>query len=209
MSLNDQLEVDCQIEAFPKPNSYWSKRSPVQHSRLESNRNWPPLDWDNVHLRAGNSHAISYRSKQVLLNANSQLDNPSINYTPSSLEYDDTKRRNQEYEHSGTNLQTNSMRFINQPQNKIQFRQVERHLANNRPVGNDPTPSQQSESLAYVTVKQTAVNSYTYRLKLTIARMRHDDYGEYSCISTNALGSSEAHVIVTGKQRHRLILNLA
>jgi hypothetical protein len=39
-------------------------------------------------------------------------------------------------------------------------------------------------------VRQTVVNSYTYKLKLTFTKVTPEDYGEYRCISSNLLGSS-------------------
>lgn len=104
--------------------------------------------------------------------------------------------------------------------NRIQFRQTieqQRRLAlaeDQMPVLRKPPQSIPSSepinaaqaaatssniNKAYMSVKQTALNSFTYKLRLTVAQMQADDYGQYSCISTNPLGSSEAHVIVTSK----------
>lgn len=58
-------------------------------------------------------------------------------------------------------------------------------------------PPPPPDSKAYVTVKQTAINLYTYRLRMTISRMQLEDYGEYSCISSNSMGASESSITVT------------
>lgn len=52
---------------------------------------------------------------------------------------------------------------------------------------------------AYVTVKQTALNAYTYKLRLSIARVQPDDFGGYVCISSNSLGTSQEYTFVTRK----------
>lgn len=56
-----------------------------------------------------------------------------------------------------------------------------------------------TEGKAYVTVKQTALNAYTYNLRLTIARVQVEDLGEYSCVASNSMGTSESHVFVASK----------
>jgi hypothetical protein len=53
-----------------------------------------------------------------------------------------------------------------------------------------------SPDRAYVTVKQTALNPYTYKLRISIAKMRPNDFGEYVCTSSNSMGTSSARVLV-------------
>lgn len=59
--------------------------------------------------------------------------------------------------------------------------------------------SNENLTSAYVTVKQTAVNAYTYKLRLSIARVQPDDFGGYVCISSNSLGASQEYTFVTRK----------
>lgn len=48
-------------------------------------------------------------------------------------------------------------------------------------------------------VRQTVINSYTYKLKLTFTKMTPDDYGEYLCISSNPLGNSTTSFALLSK----------
>lgn len=59
--------------------------------------------------------------------------------------------------------------------------------------------SEGSQSKNTISVKQTAINPYTYKLKLVISKMQAEDYGEYSCMASNSMGSSESMVVVTSK----------
>lgn len=52
---------------------------------------------------------------------------------------------------------------------------------------------------SYFSVKQTAINFYTYKLKLNVARVQSEHFGEYICTSTNLMGRSESSVIVASK----------
>lgn len=61
------------------------------------------------------------------------------------------------------------------------------------------TQPESSPSKASVSVKQSAVNSYTYKLKLTVSKTQPEDYGEYSCIASNSIGNSESMITVTSK----------
>lgn len=61
-----------------------------------------------------------------------------------------------------------------------------------KPMDNDQ-PSDQME------VKESALNSYTYKQTLTIHRLQVNDYGEYICVSNNSLGVSETKVILTSE----------
>lgn len=63
-------------------------------------------------------------------------------------------------------------------------------------------------SQAFVTVKQTALNSYTYKLRISNAKMRSSDFGEYVCIATNSMGTSSAKVLVKSKFVGPRVLNL-
>lgn len=71
--------------------------------------------------------------------------------------------------------------------------------------GPDGKPTKQTSSMrsggGYVTVKQTAINAYTYKLKISIAKMRPADFGEYICLSSNSMGNSSARVLVKSKFR--------
>lgn len=46
------------------------------------------------------------------------------------------------------------------------------------------------------TVRQTVMNSYTYKLKLTISKVTQEDYGEYTCVSINPLGNCTTNFIL-------------
>lgn len=59
----------------------------------------------------------------------------------------------------------------------------------NKQLGNNKT----------ISVKQTAINSFTYKLTLSINKVTHNDFGTYVCSSTSALGTSEATIVVSGK----------
>lgn len=55
-----------------------------------------------------------------------------------------------------------------------------------------------ADSRSYVTVKQTAVNPYTYKLAISISKVQRSDFGRYLCLASNSLGSAEAQVVVKG-----------
>lgn len=62
-----------------------------------------------------------------------------------------------------------------------------------------PTSKQRSS----VSVKQSAVNSYTYKLSLSIARVQSAELGIYACSASNNIGSSQAVVHVLGASKAR------
>ena len=51
-----------------------------------------------------------------------------------------------------------------------------------------------------ITIKQeTAVNSYKFKLTLTIKRLQPEDFGTYRCISKNSIGQAEEEVELYGE----------
>lgn len=69
-----------------------------------------------------------------------------------------------------------------------------------QPVNHQASSQQQSvASKTHVTVHQVPLNTFTYRLQLSIAHMQPDDYGEYTCVSINNMGTSESTIMVTSK----------
>lgn len=250
MSLGEQLEIDCQIEAFPKANSYWSKKPQIHRS--DATRLWSQQQQQLTY--DGDRRALFHKPKQQQLHQMLQddmvVDSSSGIMNSSSLPLALVDGENEmsfidgdlvvgqqaglsDKQANNNNHQLMTAQFSsNHPHNRIQLRQVRRllHGRYRRQVGDDEStvtldtssyqrpapiveplagsagaesttssPGQSSSTKAYVTVKQTAINAYTYNLRLTIARMQPDDYGEYSCISTNSMGISESHVIVTSK----------
>lgn len=124
VSVGEPLELHCLIEAFPKANSYWSRRT---------------------------------RSRAT-----------SASATQSSRH--------------GARLADGALGTVTTPL-------AHTHLLS----------ATGERSKAYVTVKQTPISAHTYKLSLFVARVNQDDYGQYVCIASNALGTSETHVLVTRK----------
>jgi len=120
-------------------------------------------------------------------------DEPSLNFGPA---FDQRKTVGDSSMVSGLGSLDSSEATLNRKKND-QVTTNNNHRSNDSEIKNyDTVRSQQM-----VTVKQQPVNQYTYKSRLTIAKMSADDYGEYICHSSNVLGSSETRVIVTCKCR--------
>lgn len=164
VSLNEQLELDCLIEAFPKPNSYWSKQR-YSGEPLGGGQHWSSSS-SSSSLPNNDQNAISFRrNKPIYEQISSSARLQAVQHQ------DDTGQQPGEPPAEAMERAESSLEMT----------------------------SMNEKNGRYVSVKQIAVNSYTYKLKLTIARMHLADYGQYSCISSNSMGQSEAHVIITSK----------
>lgn len=229
VSLGDQLEVDCIIEAFPKANSYWSKKPSSGPTSLEQRKGASPASrW--YQLMMSNEADIN-RGALLLPATEVRRHKPSLNRKDPSRRLptnstsadgdggsdDDVLAESTSAKKSDGGYREPSAVPYSHRHNRIQFRQTieQQRRSELADEGNLRKPIQSNGSSepintgqaavagsnninkAYMTVKQTAINSFTYKLRLTVAQMQADDYGQYSCISTNPLGSSEAHVIVT------------
>ena len=208
MSLGDQLEIDCLIEAFPKANSYWSKKS--------SHR--PEFEVETRRLaRNGAQRANLAKQPKSQIFLAKQLANNELVADDQQLDSLGWTRNR-----SSSPVTRFSWPIEAHPHNRISVRQADHRLANDgiaaelptrwpSPVSRDSLdgirrpPRQSATNRAFqgsqplVTVKQTALNSYTYKLHLTIAKLNNDDYGQYTCISSNSMGTSESQVIITSE----------
>lgn len=245
VNLGDPLEIDCIIEAFPKANSYWSKKP------LMFNTTMTMLPFQD-----------HYRNSRVIMNKPASSSSSGASAGPLSRWTSVTADRraissqrlklppdNQENHHvdptaSYTNLH-NQLEpvvhqppvFIQHPHNRIHFRQADysnqpalsvddmlapgatnfakRNFKFNQDDGSTTsaasglvsdenetsfsTNANTAQRQPYFTVKPSAINSYTYKLKLIISKMRADYLGEYSCTSSNSMGTSVSSVIVSSK----------
>lgn len=231
VSLGDQLEVDCIIEAFPKANSYWSKKPPsgVAPFSLEQRKGISAASrWYQLMLssEAENRGALS-PPKGAIGEIERARSSSSKSETPSGHQWlsSDNFTLIDKAKNGLTDDERPPMSHYSHRHNRIKFRHtVEqqqggqaaanselfdsfsgedngslRKLFQNSHSSSEPSKAGSNINKAYMSVKQTALNSFTYKLKLTVAQMQPDDYGQYTCISTNTLGNSEAHVIVTSK----------
>lgn len=94
-------------------------------------------------------------------------------------------------------------RLNRQYRNSVRFEEFSKANEQNLPANQienlQLAQPESSSSKTTVGVKLSAINSYTYKLKLSILKMQPEDYGEYSCISSNSMGNSESLITVTSK----------
>lgn len=212
VSLGDELDIDCIIEAFPKANSYWSKKA-LSLSSLQQNDRGYWADGSRWLQISGASRAPSYRAKQILLPTegtsafieqeigNSNRTSPA----DSQIELEVAKRATSSSDDSLTRKQgapdmsvAGRRHLISSLGGNFRWSSGGSTQAPVAAIGTEQTPASTS-SKAYVTVRQTPLNTFTYKLRLSIAQMQPDDYGEYICISTNSMGSSKSKVTVTSE----------
>lgn len=198
----DKVQVDCIIEAFPKANSYWSKKPEPQFYRAEKPK------W------FANERQQAYASALGVQRDLKSLRDTQSNDADIQAKLDDNVNSNNGDQNDGLNDANDRSKMSN-------FQRAHRHRllplesviafsskqiakgsagqtlirASRASSGLAQATSQPSKSL--VSVMQTPLNAYTYRLRLTIAQVKPDDYGEYSCVAVNPLGSSEAQVVVS------------
>jgi hypothetical protein len=264
VSPGEQLEIDCLIEAFPKPTSYWSERQFIRPTALARAR--PPLNGnaaaanqaDELRLQpfglpssrwhqgnkflmvrapqpppppqsaaaSGGSSSHNKRpssrpnnklnAAHAIVSAQSMADHwqtwrPKRRQIDSSDDSDgwteETPDDNEHGEQMGTD------RHEAPPSNSSSVITFDGASPNKQPTGSSQDePTTASASIqppdglnkAYVTVKQTAINPYTYKLKISIAKMRPIDFGEYVCIASNSMGTSSARVLVKSEYRPAL-----
>lgn len=225
VNLGDQLVLECLIEAFPKPNSYWSKSSSVSISKQVGHR----ADM----IRSAQSHRIppTFEAGGAILASQIMLPNSSLPTFESNSHQNPILGSKQQPDNNNQQSQLSVM--LKHPHNRIQFivddidnqhrsRQkngfvdvsrattmIGRSYRTQQTIGDSDRHQQSAAAAAansseqatkaYVAVKQTAVNPYTYKLKLTIDRMQPDDYGKYTCVATNPLGTYQSTVMVTSK----------
>lgn len=233
--MGQELEIDCIIEAFPKANSYWSKKPlPDDRGHWGDRARW-------LHTNGNAGRATLYRAKQILQpNPIDESDDTSIgpidkvvspNKSPASIigKIEEDKQQQSVADQSTSvgqiaypsrhdqlgSSNVDVMMVDDNKKNLISsfggnFRSaapiMHTSTQQDRTLGLDraSTPSSSSPastSKAYVTVRQTPLNTFTYRLRLSIARVQLEDYGEYTCISTNSMGTSESMIMVTSKFR--------
>lgn len=270
VSLGEQLDIDCFIEAFPKPTNYWS-RKPAPRSDLSSSQNNDGFviknsNDNNISNERADQHPRAPKRKQMAIYEQVTTQQPQITDNGFITVLPDSKMMM-----AGTSLSDNSDKLvggnslghefvtsvasnrnlrqqynsdkdthkdktqhrkqhIDYPSNEIVRHDFQRRLKLKRQVvmpliesnlepgrGIIPSPSDIDNSMsldhsssskspvdnnltsAYVTVKQTATNSYTYKLRLTIDRVQAEDFGGYICISSNPLGTSQEYTFVTSK----------
>lgn len=244
--MGDQLEIDCLIEAFPKPTNYWSRKpaptrsndaaviSTGDYDNAASEPSSPPRPaGPRVPKRKQMAIYEQVTTQQPQISDNGFITaQPTTAVGAASLSGSDklldaaeaaplakSPRQQQQYIFDKDTHKDNARhrkQHINYPSNELIRHDFQRRLRLKRrqvvmPIfSSDLDSAAESESVApvdgggnitsaYVTVKQTAMNSYTYRLRLTIDRVQADDFGGYVCISSNALGSSQEYLSVTSK----------
>lgn len=167
VALGDQFELECLIEAFPKPTSYWSGRQ--ADVRGMARARWL-LDPGAASLQR---HKHDSRLQSLVAPPGGVA--ARVHLLQESLTL-------------GANQSADELAG-SQAHDSIRLAQLKQQ--------HEAPPSERQQT--FVTVKQSAVNSYTYRLRLTVARVRPSDLGDYVCIASNSLGTSSARVQVRGK----------
>ena len=214
VNLGYQLEVDCFVEAFPKADSYWFKSSTgsaknlvPQMLRAELNGKWSHYS-QNAELRSPTM--ISSRSSHddnepaIATDRETNGDHDEEEGERGALFY--PRRKLFLWQNNNNNTDLGRARpFVERRRghNRHEVRQVEhfgadmesRYTTQKRTV----LMERMAPRTAFISVKQTALNPYTYKLRLTIAKMQADDYGDYVCSASNSMGSSQAHTIVTSE----------
>lgn len=89
---------------------------------------------------------------------------------------------------------------------------MDRHMAYNRQrvvngqlIGNEETIefshsiATPSASKSPISVKHSVLNDNTYKLTMTISKLKQSDFGEYTCIAVNSMGQSDSSLIIDGK----------
>lgn len=241
------MEIECLIEAFPKPRSHWAKRSPSSALHLPPPRGASgAARWSRL-LGAGEQSAPSLQvseltpvpSQWTVASTSENLTSDSITsiHVPTgywwltgrvqkrrSLQGDlepeeDFSERETEGDVSSTEFRTNlaaaSYRQLSSPLDLGEESNVTPSFksltsdSRNSEKQDEEEKEPQSQAVrsvttstntrAYVTVKQTALNSYTYLLKMSISRMHLEDFGQYTCVASNAMGESESSIAITSK----------
>ena len=256
-NLGDQVELNCLIEAFPKPTIYWSGRqlgapgSESMSSRL--GRVAPPRSGSlgpRWYLGMDQHRAIWTKRKQSL-EAHGSRQYLDSGATRAALALGQRQRRSPVDKSSDgassdlasafnisiiTTTSTDSDKADDGGQDSDDARQNELidgetvlKSVNGQLVNADEAATAAERNLDHqrgrvaatgsvqqaarilspkgspgslsgpVTVSQTAQNAYTYKLKMTIAKVRASYYGEYICIATNSMGTASARVQVRGK----------
>lgn len=180
--LGDQFEVECTIEAYPRANNLWLKK-------LERTLNVPQ------------------KSRALISTNSNKLSNLAIGFDnflqPNSL---NIVRQKQQSIHRNSSIEQN---LLESQRNSSNFKLINQPILENT----NAHPREMSESFyereilpilnstTTTTVRQTVINSYTYKLKLAIAKVTQEDYGEYTCVSINPLGNSTTNFILLSEFR--------
>ena len=178
-SLGEQLEVSCLIEAFPKPNTYWTK------SRRKSAVAAPEEGGEEVAAADGEEERPAAFERRAILR-------PRLE-TGAELIFEPPREAYQQLYALNNNSQHNR-----------RFAEDRRHATEGNFLAGEDSQKHNWRRRAEptrgsVSVKQTAVNSYTYKLTMIIARTQPDDFGEYVCVASNSIGTAEARVLVKSK----------
>ena len=233
MSLGDQLEIDCLIEAFPKANSYWSKKQLSQSGALRAGGSvavggeLAPARWQSLLApRPADRRALSYRRNKSIYEQVNEMSSAARPIAPPEagsmvgpagrgfdpggsmgpLELQDTglgQKESDRHLSVGGGPEPARRQVHDEHEGDELDQGAEEELSSRNPTGSEgPAGEEEATSGsrgALVSVKQTLAGPYSHRLRLTIGRMHHEDYGQYSCISSNSMGSAEGHVIVTSE----------
>uniref|UniRef100_A0A6G1S8R6 Lachesin n=1 Tax=Aceria tosichella TaxID=561515 RepID=A0A6G1S8R6_9ACAR len=243
VNLGEQLDIDCLIEAFPKPTSYWSERQfieparPFQARLSNSGRGINQANGNELRLRrfgspssprwhqghkflmtrgdTGAGTGILYGNRHASkLAAKLSGSTGSIDSGPSSIDNRPRKRQADGGANSDLDWEEENT-ADNEPYEQLEAHRPDATAPNGLSLSNsdnkEPKLGPKVDSLntntnnnkAYVTVKQTALNPYTYKLRISIAKMRPSDLGEYVCTSSNSMGTSSARVLVKRAERNQ------
>lgn len=207
VSPGDPLDIECLVEGAPKATSYWAKISSAEPLAPAAQSQWgrrSALGFKGLRKQAaaGDMLAPDSRSHGTLAGAS-----PTKRIGPNQSGDQMTDKT--------IPLYTNTYH----PHNRIQLRDAQanhhhrRSFVSELPLpptsellveGETETDKSQLDDghaarAAYLTVKQTPVNSYSYKLRVSIEKMQPEDYGKYSCVAKNLHGSAESQVIVTSE----------
>lgn len=186
--LGEKVEIECSIEAFPMPNAYWTKRSPNQLNRGDR---WSQLQ---THHRLQSAGAISYHASDLLV--------PIEPSTSSSIDKDIAVSQSSR---DVAELESPTRESLNKPDDDIRHTTLLGHPHNNRiryRQAMDKMRPNFDKTIANkerITVGQVSLNSYSFKLTLTIESLQIGDYGEYACLASNSLDKSESKVVIISK----------
>lgn len=205
--MGDELEVDCLIDAYPKPNVYWTKRSlgsaspqsqlPLSFHSRHSSTTLRQL----AHLEPRKGQNLAEHRIQIENNKNSlhyklSIDRPISNPSNAGSKSNRILNTNQEATSMGNNSENNYSDNDRSDYFQMNAQPTTTWLQNNANYAHSAIPSAIKSPIS---VKHSTIDPYTYKLTMTIKLLKYSDFGVYTCIAINSLGQSDASVIINCK----------
>lgn len=182
LSSGAKFEIECTIEAYPKANSFWF-RKPERRQKLTQK---------SFSILSTTTTTTTIKSNDRLAASGAVLSRATSPTSSSLVEEGFFETTNLEQPNSNVELiypvWENTTAKVFQPLKEPDIETL-------------PNP----KSLL-VAVRQTAVNPFTYKLKLTFVKISAEDYGEYTCYSMNAVGNSSSSFTIVSKCQSTLLL---